>query len=341
MSSTLEIQEVCKSFTKGTEVLSSASLTLRENEIGVLIGPSGSGKSTLLRSIAGLEIPDSGSISIAGKCVNDARTYLEPSDRQVGFLFQDFALFPHLTVEQNIRFGLHGVDKRVASDRVQKYMQLCSISELKSRYPHQISGGQQQRVALARALATEPVMLLLDEPFSNVDESLKAQIRTDMVELIRASKTTALIVVHDIEDAYAIADKISVLIEGRVAQSASPEELYSSPASSGVASVTGEVNLLSAKASSFGFTCAIGELDQPHDLEAGQGATLVIRPEDLNLEKEGDWTVEEMRYSGIGYLVKCINNLERVSVFVSAAELPAVNDRVGFKVHRMHWIVND
>lgn len=338
MNNTLEIQEVTKSFNNGVEVLSKASLVLGEHEIGALIGPSGSGKSTLLRSIAGLEIPDSGKILVGGKCVSDERTFIEPADRQVGFLFQDFALFPHLTVEQNVKFGLHKLDKRVAEDRVDKYLQLCSITELRTRLPHQLSGGQQQRVALARALATEPVMLLLDEPFSNVDQNLKSQIRNDMVELIRASKTTALIVVHDIEDAFAAADKISVLVEGQIEQSGNPSEIYKHPASASVASVTGEANILPATANSSGFTCGLGDVDVKHDMQGGTKATLIVRPEDVKLTQEGSWKVEELEFLGRNYLVKCTNNLDRVLALVSPADAPRLNDMVSLKATRIHWI---
>ena len=199
-----------------TPVLHKIGFTMKQGEILAILGSSGSGKSTLLRTLSGLEIPDEGIINIAGNTVCDASCCLSADKREVGFVFQDYALFPHRTVAQNITFGLHKMSRKARETRLETLLSMIEMTDYAHRYPHQLSGGQQQRVALARALAPMPKMLLLDEPFSNIDTDLKHTIRLELARLLKAANMTSILVTHDEEDARALADRIIVLEGGRI-----------------------------------------------------------------------------------------------------------------------------
>ena len=211
------------------QVLQQVSLQLASGQLGCLLGPSGSGKSSLLRAIAGFEQADSGQISLAGQLLSASGHHLPPQHRQVGMVFQDFALFPHLTVADNIAFGLAGQSKLQQQQRVTALLALVGLSALANRYPHQLSGGQQQRVALARALAPKPRLLLLDEPFSGLDADLRQQLAADVAAILRAEQISALLVTHDQQEAFALADQIGVLSGGRLLQWDTPLKLYQQP----------------------------------------------------------------------------------------------------------------
>lgn len=197
----------------GTCVLQNHSLTMSQGEIVGIVGPSGCGKSTLLRLIAGLEEPTDGSIEIAGQTVVNDATFVPPDRRGVGMVFQDYSLFPHLTVAENIEFGLHRWPRSKRKQRLREMLELVHLQGMEERYPHELSGGQQQRVALARALAPEPAILLMDEPFSSLDANLKAEIRTELREILAKSGTTCLLVSHDQQDVEAICDRAVVIGE--------------------------------------------------------------------------------------------------------------------------------
>lgn len=188
-------------------VINRFSFTMKKGEIVGVLGQSGSGKSTLLRLIAGLEIPTNGEIEISERKVVDTRTFIPPEKRGIGMVFQDYALFPHLTVAENIQFGLHKLTKAARAARLKEMVELVQLSGLEERYPHELSGGQQQRVALARALAPKPSLLLMDEPFSNLDADLKASIRTELRDILRKAEMTCLFVSHDVQDVEAICDR--------------------------------------------------------------------------------------------------------------------------------------
>jgi iron(III) transport system ATP-binding protein len=192
-------------------ILEDYSLRLAESEIVGLAGPSGEGKSTLLRLIAGLEKPQKGSISIDGKIMAGGSLNVNPENRKVGLVFQDYGLFPHMTVTQNVAYGLFRLNKTQKKERIGYLLELTKLSDLASRYPYQLSGGQQQRAALARALAPGPKLLLLDEPLSNIDANLKAQIRRQMRELLIETKTTCLFVSHDLDDLKAVSSRLEVM----------------------------------------------------------------------------------------------------------------------------------
>jgi iron(III) transport system ATP-binding protein len=196
-------------------ILQDVSLDVGQGEIVGLLGPSGSGKSTLLRLIAGLEAPTAGRIAVCGKTVADRTTFVPPERRGIGMVFQDYALFPHMTVARNIEFGLHRIPRGERKQRVRQMLELVQLPEYGSRYPHELSGGQQQRVALARALAPKPSLLLMDEPFSNLDAALKADIRRELRDILRRAEMACLFVTHDREDVEAICDR-SITIDAKV-----------------------------------------------------------------------------------------------------------------------------
>ncbi|WP_227762820.1 ABC transporter ATP-binding protein [Zhaonella formicivorans] len=205
------------------EVIKNFNLQIAEGEIISILGESGSGKSTILRLVAGLEVPTGGMIKIGDKIMVDDSIFVEPEKRGVGMVFQDYALFPHLTVEGNVKFGLKKMNSREKAERLEEVLNLVNLSEYKTRYPYELSGGQQQRVALARALAPRPSLLLLDEPFSNLDKDLEAKIRDELKIILKTTGTTTIFVTHDRDDAQALADRAVILQRGEIVQNGCPE----------------------------------------------------------------------------------------------------------------------
>jgi iron(III) transport system ATP-binding protein len=220
------------------------SLHVREGEFFSILGPSGSGKTTALRVMAGFERPGAGTVSLAGRVVSGPGLHLPPDKRNIGIVFQDYALFPHLTVGQNIAFGLRSVPPAQRAAAVEPLLRMAGLEGLAARYPHELSGGQQQRVAVVRALAPDPVAVLLDEPFSNLDRQLRGALRRDVRSLIARSGATAVLVTHDREEALALADRVAVLAEGRVEQVDTPQRLFEQPVSALVAQMAGPCELL-------------------------------------------------------------------------------------------------
>ena len=201
------------------------SIAINKGEIVAILGESGSGKSTVLRLICGLESPIKGIIRINNTTIIDDNTFVPPEKRGVGMVFQDYALFPHMTVAQNIKFGLKKISNKDKNKRLKEVLDLVSLEQYEERYPYELSGGQQQRVALARALAPEPELILLDEPFSNLDANLRFKIREELKSIIKRTGTTSIFVTHDIEDARNIADKIIVLSEGIIVEFGTPSQI--------------------------------------------------------------------------------------------------------------------
>jgi iron(III) transport system ATP-binding protein len=199
------------------------SLSFKQGEITVILGESGSGKSTLLRLIAGLELPAKGSISINNNVMNNSWSFVQPEKRGVGMVFQDYALFPHMTVAKNIKFGLHKMNRKEKQERMEELLELVGMKEYFNRYPYELSGGQQQRVALARALAPNPSLILFDEPFSNLDTKLQKQIRDELHSIIKRTGITSIFVTHDEEDARAIGDKVILLNQGEIRDAGKPD----------------------------------------------------------------------------------------------------------------------
>jgi len=254
-------------------------LDIHDGEILTLLGPSGSGKTTLLRIIAGLIKPDSGSVSIDGNTVVSGNTFIPPEKRRIGMVFQNFGLFPHMTVEANVGFGLNKLSKSERREDVSTMLSKVGLAGLENRFPHQLSGGQQQRVAVARALVTKPAVLLFDEPFSSLDENLRDSLRKELRQTLKANDVTAVFVTHDKKDALSLSDRIAVLNNGIIEQINTPEAIYTCPESEFIASYFGHTNLLPAKATEDGYESDLGFIDHSHDDEHGINGMLSIRPQ--------------------------------------------------------------
>ncbi|MDB5412804.1 MAG: transporter ATP-binding protein [Rubritepida sp.] len=272
-------------------VLRGISLEVARGEIVCLLGPSGDGKTTLLRLVAGLEPLQQGRIELDGRVLAEPGREVPPEQRHVGFVFQDYALFPHLTVADNVAFGLRRVARGERTARVAEALALVGLQFHAAAWPHQLSGGQQQRVALARALAPRPEVLLLDEAFASLDARLRDQVRDDTLHVLQQAGIPALIVTHDAEEAMFMADHIALIREGQVVQLGTPEELYLNPVDPFVATFLGEANRVPARIEGRQAVSAIGAAPS-RGLPEGSAAELLIRPEGLRLLSEGGAAAE-------------------------------------------------
>lgn len=248
-----------------------------------LLGPSGCGKSTTLRLAAGLENPEAGEIYIKGDLVAGPGVFVPAEERRVGLVFQDYALFPHLTVLGNIEFGLTALSKPKRREIAHNIMNKLGLTAFADKYPHMLSGGEQQRVALARALAPNPRIILMDEPFSGLDVVLRNHVRDETVALLKETGITALLVTHDPEEAMRMADKIVLLKDGRIEQQGTPAELYSTPKSEFVASFLGDVNRISATATPDGLMSEVGIILHEHAKDVTGDCEVLVRPEAIRL----------------------------------------------------------
>ena len=274
-----------KRFTEvGPAAVDALDLEVQQGEILCLLGPSGCGKTTLLRLIAGFETPDGGTVEVAGREVASATLQVRPEKRRSGCVFQDFALFPHLNVLDNVSFGLKGTAASRAK-RAEEMLDLVGMSVFRTRFPHQLSGGQQQRVALARALAPEPHILLLDEPFSNLDASLRGSTREEVRTILERTGTTTIMVTHDQEEALSFGDRLAVMRYGKIEQIGPPEEVYFSPNTAFVALFLGRTNLLRGVVADGVATTTIGPV--PVTAPAKGQALVSLRPDHLRLTPHG------------------------------------------------------
>jgi len=308
-----------------------AFLCVERGEVVALLGPSGCGKTTLLRLIAGFERPDSGTIEVDGRRVADGAAWIPPERRRIGMVFQDYALFPHLTVAENIGFGLQ---RRMRADRVRELLDIVSLQGLGRRYPHELSGGQQQRVALARALAPEPEVVLLDEPWSNVDPSLRESLRSEVSEIIRPLGITVVLVTHDREEAFSLADRIALMRAGAVVQQGSAEELYFAPRSQWTAEFIGSANVLTGDVVDGRVVTPIGRFPA-NGAVAATSTKVLVRPELLELSPDPAGIAEvvsrEFRGHDVFYRVR-LDGLELVSQRPSTEVVP-LGARVSIKLH--------
>jgi iron(III) transport system ATP-binding protein len=270
-------------------VLTGADLEVPAGSLTAILGPSGSGKTTLLRLLAGFDRADAGTITIGDVLVDGPGVHVAPERRRIGYVPQEGALFPHLSVEANVGFGLAARDRR--GGKVASMLEAVGLGGFGKRYPHQLSGGQQQRVALARALAIEPAVVLLDEPFASLDAHLRASVRADVQEIFRRAGTTAVLVTHDQDEALSVADWVAALRDGKIAQCATPEDLYSRPADPELAAFIGDANLLEGVVNDGVAKTLLGNLplDAAAAPRAGTGqVTVLIRPEQIELGRGED-----------------------------------------------------
>ncbi|WP_324662121.1 ABC transporter ATP-binding protein [Haloarcula sediminis] len=309
----LSIEGVSKEY--GAEkAVEDLSLSVKDGELLTLLGPSGCGKTTTLRMLAGLEAPSEGTITIAGETVTgDADgPFRKPEERDVGIVFQDYALFPHLTVAENIAFGLDELDEAETDARVAELLELVDLESHEEKMPSQLSGGQQQRVALARSLAPEPDVLLLDEPFSNLDVRLRVEMREEVRRILKRAGVTAISVTHDQEEALSISDRVAIMNDGTLAQMGDPGEVFENPESRFVASFLGQASFLSARVTdrletglgSFG----LERLNGPIQAYDGAMVDVLVRPDDLQAipasEPKADGYVVHRQYNGPNFIYR-------------------------------------
>lgn len=286
-ASSLELEAVSRHI-EGRAVLSDISLAIPPGRITCVLGQSGCGKSTLLRIISGVDRPDPGGrIRLGGIEVTSPGRFVEPEDRKIGFMFQDYALFPHLSVAENLAFGLRHLPGSLRRDRLAEVVERIGLGHLLDRYPHALSGGEQQRVALARALAPQPAILLMDEPFSNLDQGLRERVRRETVETLRRIGTTAIIVTHDPQEALAVGDLIVLMRAGRIEQVGTPFEIYDRPRSAYAAEFMGPCNRLTGIWSGGRIETPIGTFPADLDLPEGALALACIRPQALSIGPDG------------------------------------------------------
>jgi iron(III) transport system ATP-binding protein len=297
----LEIRDLSKQFEPDqAPAVYNVSLSLEKGEILALVGPSGCGKTTTLRLIAGFEQPDSGSVILGERTVAGNGHFIPPERRGVGMVFQDHALFPHLTVHENVAFGLSRLPKELVMEETHSILELLGLDRLGQRYPHEISGGERQRVALARALAPQPIVLLLDEPFSSLDADLRIQIRGEVREILKSIGASAIFVTHDQEEALFMGDRLAVFNKGHLEQVATPEEIFHSPNTRFVAEFMGQTDFITGEVHQNGIQTEIGLLEQHLDLPLGTCVEIGIRADDIAMQPhpDGESTVVSRQFKG-------------------------------------------
>ncbi|MGF1646552.1 MAG: ABC transporter ATP-binding protein [Kineosporiaceae bacterium] len=320
----LRVRGVTRRFGAVTAV-DSVDLDVAAGETVVLLGPSGCGKTTLLRIVAGLETPEAGSVTVDGEVLTGAGRPVPPERRRIGMVFQDAALFGHLTVAGNVRYGLTRAEVRAGRDV--EALEMVDLAPLAARRPHELSGGQAQRVALARALAPRPRILLFDEPFTGLDATLRRRVRQEVVDLLAHVGVTSVVVTHDQEEAFVLGDRIAVMHEGRVRQVGTPAELYTRPADPWVAGFVGEANLLPAEPDGTGARTPLGPV--PLHRPGPRVARVLVRPEHVAVTPGGPGTVTGVDFHGhdCSYQVRLDGCVVRVRAM--GAPTVGVGDAVG------------
>lgn len=340
----LEVQHIEVSY-GNTRIVHDLSFSLSDGRIGCLLGPSGCGKTTVLRTIAGFEQPTSGEVSINHQVVASKKQNLPTEKRQVGMVFQDFALFPNMSVADNIRFGLRSWSNRDQNSRISELLAMVGMSTLSGAYPHQLSGGQQQRVALARAMAPKPSILLLDEPFSSMDVELREQLAREVRHILKQENITAILVTHDQHEAFAMADEICVMNEGRIQQIDSAYNLYHKPVNRFVADFIGEGVMLPGMV--VGVNTVNTELGNIHGVvppgcKPGCMVDVLIRPDDIvhhDAAVESAIVVERaFRGSDFLYTLRMPSGIEVLSLIPSHHN-HQINEKIGIQLEFDHLVV--
>ena len=308
----LEIENMYKNF-GGNRLLSDLSFSVGKGELLTLLGPSGGGKTTILRCMAGLQEIDRGTIKIHDELVSSPEVLVPPEKRGVGIVFQNLALFPHLTVGQNVSFGINSYDLELYPEKVDDLLELVDLSHKKDCYPNELSGGQKQRIALARSLAPNPSILLLDEPFSSIDAGLRIEMREELRTILKTTGTTTIFVTHDQEEALSISDRVLILKNGRIEQSGAPQELFNYPRSRFVASFLGHASFISGFLDGDTISTIIGDINRENIYGLSKeydnlNMEILFRPEDLKIDlcnpKNANGTITYQRYLGEKILYK-------------------------------------
>jgi iron(III) transport system ATP-binding protein len=337
----IDVADLSKSFPGAVQAVNRLGLAVAEGEILALLGPSGCGKTTILRLIAGFDTPDSGRIAISGRTVSAAGVFVPPEDRGVGFVFQDYALFPHLTVAENIAFGLFDWARAERKRRVRAVLDLVGLGAVAARHPHELSGGQQQRVAVARALAPAPAVMLLDEPFSNLDADLRAQMREDVERILRETATTAIFVTHDQHEAFAIADRVGVLDRGSLQQLAIPETIYHAPATPFVARFVGAADFVRGSVTADGIRTELGTFPNVDGAAAERAVEVMIRPDDIDFwpDPNGGATIVGREFHGADNLYRLrLPSGAMVHSVQSSTTVYPVGTRVSIRTTLLHVV---
>ncbi|HYY75568.1 MAG TPA: ABC transporter ATP-binding protein [Gaiellaceae bacterium] len=330
MSPMIRLERACKRF-GAIRAVEDAQLEVGRGEFVALLGPSGCGKTTLLRLIAGFETPDEGAVSLAGRVVA-GRAWVPPERRHVGMVFQDYALFPHLTVARNVGYGL---PRRARGGRVREALALVGLEGHEERFPHELSGGQQQRVALARALAPQPEVVLLDEPWSNIDPVLRSSMRDELAAILRGAGVTVLLVTHEQEEAFSLADRVALMRAGRIVQAGPPEEVYYGPASRWAAEFVGAANLLPGLLGEGLVETPVGSFTAANGDAPGK-VDVLVRPELLELRPDpagaGEVVGREFRGHDVFYRVRLQDGTTVCSQRPST-EVVSLGARVALRPH--------
>ncbi len=326
-------------------IVHDVNFELNDGRIGCLLGPSGCGKTTILRAIAGFENPSHGSIHISGELISCPEKQLAPEKRNIGMMFQDFALFPHLCVADNIRFGINALSAKEQQQRISELLSMVGMTTLAKSYPHQLSGGQQQRVALARAMAPRPSILLLDEPFSSMDIELREQLAREVRAILKQENVTAILVTHDQNEAFAMADEICVINEGAIQQHDSAYNLYHQPANRFVADFIGEGVIISGMV--VGENMVNTELGNiqgklPTGIKKGHEVDVLIRPDDVIHNDEATETavVVERAFRGSNFLytLRMDSGTEVLSLVPSHHD-HKINEKIGIQLEFDHLVI--
>ncbi len=329
----------------GQKIVHDLELHLKAGDIGCLLGPSGCGKTTTLRAIAGFESIQAGEIVLAGEVISRAGFTLAPEKRRIGMVFQDYALFPHLTVAQNIAFGIRAHPQRARV--VAELLELVNLEHMGARYPHELSGGQQQRVSLARALAPEPRLLLLDEPFSNLDVELRRRLSQEVRDILKARGTSAILVTHDQEEAFAVSDHIGVLRQGHLEQWDTPYNLYHEPLTPFVASFIGQGYFIRGQlASPETVQTELGLIhgNRAYAWASGTAMDVLLRPDDLVYDPLSPLSAQVVGKTFLGaytlYRLRMPTGTQLEAIFASHVDIPE-GDSLGIRVAADHLVMFD
>ena len=336
----LEVDDIWLGYEE-TSVIRGLSFELDTGEIGCLLGASGCGKTTALRAIAGFEPLRDGEIRIGGRAASTPSFRLAPEKRSVGMVFQDHALFPHLDVAGNVGFGLRKLSRNERGHRIDELLELTGLGGYSHRFPHELSGGQQQRVALARALAPEPDVLLMDEPFSNLDARLRRQVGEEVRDILKARGTATLMVTHDQHEAFALADRVGLLKDGRMLQWDSPYQLYHRPASHYVAAFTGRGSYLRARIEEQTLVHGLGRSPVPQERPEGDELALLIRPDDIRPDAAGPRArVVTRQFQGAQILYRLrLDSGEEIAALFPSHDDYAVDAIIGVTLDAQHLVL--